>query len=155
MNIRKNNGITLVALVITVILLVIITSISITGTIKSQKETKESSQFSELSMIQHAILERYTKSQLTKEELPGITINISEVKVITDKMSLDTGENITLKGEEYKRLNKADLQELGITGEADSYIVNYSTGEVINETIKVTESKKALYIYSRSQTSNL
>lgn len=154
MNIRKKSGITLISLVITIILLIIISTISITGTIKSQKETKESSQFSELNMIQHAILERYTKSQLTKEKLPGTTVNLLEVKAITDKMSLDTGENITLKGEDYKRLNKIDLKELGITRETDSYIVNYSTGEVINETVKVTESKKALYIYSRSQNPN-
>ncbi len=67
MNIRENKGITLVSLTITIILLLIISGISITGTVLSIKETTENKQISEINMIQHAILERYTKSQLTKE----------------------------------------------------------------------------------------
>lgn len=148
MNIRENKGITLVALVITIILLLIISGISITGVIRGNKEAKESKLFSELNMVQHAILERYTKAQLTKEELPGIEINnIEEVKTIINEMDSE----ITLKGKEneYKKLNKEELEKLGITNSTDTYIVNYSTGEVINATIKNTDSGKALYIYSK------
>lgn len=151
MNIRKNEGITLVALVTTIIVLLIISGISITGTIRGQKETEESTQIAELTMIQHAILERYTKAQLTKETLLGTTIAKTEVQEIVNEMNSKSGENITLKGNEYKELNKSDLEEMGITGEKDIFIVNYKTGEVINKTIKVTQSKKALYIYSKSE----
>lgn len=149
MNLRKTNGVTLVALIITVILLLIISGISITGTLRGHKETKEASQISELNMIQHAILERYTKAQLTKEELPGTTIRQNDVQTIIDEIKDITGEDITLKGTEYKELSISDLEKLGVTNEEDTFIVNYKTGEVINATKKVTESGKALYVYSR------
>lgn len=151
MNKRENKGITLVALVITIVILLIISGISITGTITGKKETQESVQISELKMIQQAILERYTKAQLTKETLPGTSIDISEVQSMINEINNKTEENINLKGKDYKRLNKSDLEKLGITGEEDSYIVNYNTGEVINETSKTTKSGKALYIYAKSE----
>lgn len=151
MNKRENKGITLVALVITIIILLIISGISITGTIAGKKETQESVQISELKMIQQAILQRYTKSQLTKETLPGTSIDISQVQSMINEINNKTEQNIVLKGKDYKRLNKTDLEKLGITGEEDSYIVNYNTGEVINETLKTTKSGKALYIYAKSE----
>lgn len=149
---NSTNGITLVTLVITIVVLVIIAGVSITGTIKGKDETEEAKLFSELNMVQHAILERYTKAQITNETLPGTTIVMSEVQLIIDDMNSSTGENIQLKGKDtdYKKLEQSDLEKLGITGK-DTYIVNYNTGEVINETIKVTKSGKALYIYSRNQ----
>lgn len=162
MNRRKNkistiienstNGITLIVLVITIVVLLIITGVSITGTIRGKDETEEAKLFSELNMVQHAILERYTKAQITKETLPGTTMLISEVQLIIDGMNSSTGENIQLKGKDadYKKLEQSDLEKLGITGE-DIYIVNYNTGEVINETIKVTKNGKPLYIYSINQ----
>lgn len=151
MNIRKNNGITLIALVISIIILIILAGISISGTIRGQDETEEGVQITELNIVQHAILERNTKAQLTKESLPGTIIEKIEVQKIIDEMNAISGENINLKGTEYKQLNKEDLEKLGIMDEEDIFIVNYSTGEVINKTLKVTKSKKALYIYSKSE----
>ena len=156
MNVRKNEGITLVALVIAIILLLIISGISITGTLRGQNETEEATQISELNMVQHAILERYTKAQLTKaqltkEELPGTLIAKTEVEEIINDINAKSGKNITLKGTEYKRLDVSDLKNLGIKKEEDSFIVNYKTGEVINETIKVTKSGSALYVYSKNE----
>lgn len=148
---RRNNGITLIALVITIILLLIISGISITGTITDQKQAEANTQITELNIIQHAILERYTKSQLTKEKLPGTMIEKTEVQSLIDEIKSKTGENITLKGTEYNQLNKSDLEKLGITGEEDTYIVNYKTGEVINKTQKVTKTGVGLYTYSKSE----
>lgn len=151
MNIRKNKGITLVALVITIILLIIISGISITGTVKNQKEAETVTQIEELNMIQQAILQRYTKSQLTKEELPGTKIDKQQVEAIISEINTTAGTNINLKGTEYFQLNNEDLEKIGITGKEDIYIVNYKTGEVINNTIKVTNSGEALYIYSKNK----
>lgn len=153
MNIRKNNGITIITLVITIIILLIIAGISITGTIKGKEETEQSTQIYELNVIQHAILERYTKAQLTKEELPGTKIEKSEVQSIIDEINTISNGNINLKGSEseYKRLTALDLEKLGVTEENDTYIVNYVTGEVINETKKVTELGTPLYIYAKSE----
>lgn len=151
MNIRKNKGITLVALVITIILLIIISGISITETVKNQKEAETVTQIEELNMIQQAILQRYTKSQLTKEELPGTKIDKQQVETIISEINTTAGTNINLKGTEYFQLNNEDLKKIGITGKEDIYIVNYKTGEVINNTIKVTNSGEALYIYSKNE----
>ena len=151
MNIRKNNGITLIALVISIIILIILAGISISGTIRGQDETEEGVQIIELNIVQHAILERNTKAQLTKESLPGTIIEKTEVQKIIDEMNSISGENINLKGTEYKQLNKEDLEKLGVIDEENIFIVNYSTGEVINKTLKVTKSKKALYIYLKSE----
>lgn len=151
MNIRKEQGITLMVLVITIILLLIISGISITGTLRGHEETEEASEISELNMIQHAILERYTKAQLTKETLPGTDIEKNQVQKIIDEINNESNEQISLKGTEYKRLDTTDLSNLGIKKEEDTFIVNYKTGEVINETKKTTKSGKALYIYAKNE----
>ena len=154
MNIRKNEGITLTTLVVTIVLILIVSGISITGTLTNHKETEEASQISELNIIQHAILERYTKAQLTKETLetlPGTTIEKDEVEKIISEINNKAGEKVNLKGTEYKQLNTADLENLGVTKEDDTFIVNYKTGEVINASKKVTKSGKALYIYAKNE----
>lgn len=147
------NGITLIALVITIVVLIIIAGVSITGSLKGKDETEEAKLFSELNMVQHAILERYTKSQITNSTLPGTTMSMSDVQLIIDDINSSTGGNIQLKGkEEYKKIEQSDLEKLGLKGKDKyTYIVNYNTGEVINQTIKVTKSGKALYIYSREE----
>lgn len=151
MNIRKNTGITLVALVVTIVILLIIAGISISETMIGIKESEETTQMSELFVIQHAILERYTSSIYTKQELPGTVVEKTEVETIIDEINELCNLNIILKGTEYKRLTTKDLKNLGIENEENIYIVNYKTGEVINETIKVTESKEPLYIYSKEE----
>ncbi len=149
MNVRENKGITLSALVITVILLLIISGISITGAIRVKKETNDSTQIAELNIIQHALLERYSKSQLTKEELPGEDVDKSSVQTIVNDINSRTGGNITLKGTEYKKLSKSDLEELGVKKEENIFIVNYKTGEVINTSVKVTKGGAALYTFAK------
>lgn len=149
---KDTKGITLIALVLTIIMMLIIAGISIGGTITGQKETEESVQISELGIVQHAILERYTAARLTKQELPGKIIKKEEVEKIIEEINSKSGEEITLKGTEYYKLEKTDLEKLGITQEENTFIVSYSTGEVINETLKVTKSGEALYIYSKTDT---
>ena len=46
----------------------------------------------------------------------------------------------------YYRLSKEDLQTLGIDKSEHEYIVNYKTGEVYNETKKVTYNNELLYL---------
>ena len=149
-NIRQNNGITMVALVITIILLLILSGISITGVIRGVDETQEASQFSQLNMIQHTLLERKTKAQFTKEELPGTEISEENLEKVLNEIKEKTNQEIILKGEiqDYKELNTSDLENLGISKDNDTYIVNYKTGEVINKTKLTTKSGKILYTYS-------
>lgn len=152
-NIRQNNGITMVALVITIILLLILSGISITGVIRGVDETQEASQFSQLNMIQHTLLERKTKAQFTKEELeelPGTEISEENLEKVLNEIKEKTNQKIILKGkiQDYKELNTTDLENLGISKDNDTYIVNYKTGEVINKTKLTTKSGKILYTYS-------
>jgi len=151
MNIRKEKGITIVSLVVTIIVLLIIAGISIENSTTGINEAKENKQIAELTIIQHAILERYTSSIYTKQALPGTTVEKSEVEAIIYEINETCGTDITLKGTEYKRLSEQDLEKLGIEKEEYTYIVNYKTGEVINETVKATEEKQALYIYSKEE----
>lgn len=148
MNLRKNKGITMVALVITIIILLILAGISVTGVIRGIDETNESRAISQLEMVQHALLERKTKADITKEELeelPGTTVDPTELR------NLITEIKIELRGneEDYKELSTADLNELGIEKETDTFIVNYKTGEVINKTLKVTKAGRVLYTYAK------
>lgn len=148
MNLRKNKGITMVALVITIIILLILAGISVTGVIRGIDETNESRAISQLEMVQHALLERKTKADTTKEELeelPGTTVDPTELR------NLITEIKIELRGNEkdYKELSTADLNELGIEKETDTFIVNYKTGEVINKTLKVTKAGRVLYTYAK------
>ena len=148
MNLRKNKGITMVALVITIIILLILAGISVTGVIRGIDETNESSAISQLEMVQHALLERKTKADLTKETLPGTTADYTE---LINEINTMSSANITLRGnkEDYKELSTADLKELGIEKETNTFIVNYKTGEVINKTQKVTKAGRALYTYAK------
>lgn len=151
-NKKLESGITLVILVVSVVILLIIAGVSITGTMQENDKVEEAKLFSELNMVQHAILEKYTKEQIIQGSLPGTTITMAEVQQIIDNMNTSTGENIELKGKEtdYKKLRKEDLEKIGITG-SDTYIINYITGEVINETIKTTKTGKALYTYAKNK----
>ena len=157
MNLRKNKGITMVALVITIIILLILAGISVTGVIRGIDETNESTQISQLEMVQHALLERKTKADLTKadltkeETLPGTTTDYTELQNLINEINTKSSANITLRGnkEDYKELSTADLKELGIEKETNTFIVNYKTGEVINKTQKVTKAGRALYTYAK------
>ena len=156
MNLRKNKGITMVALVITIIILLILAGISVTGVIRGIDETNESSAISQLEMVQHALLERktkadLTKADLTKETLPGTTADYTELQNLINEINTMSSANITLRGnkEDYKELSTADLKELGIEKETNTFIVNYKTGEVINKTQKVTKAGRALYTYAK------
>lgn len=155
---RDNKGITLIALVITIIVLLIIASISIVGGIEGSETAAENKLLTELDMVQHAVLQRYTKVQMTKEDVPGTKKNIEEVESISGPLNLTL--KITNYPDEsdkyqyYYELNLENLKELGITNAKDTYIVNYSTGEVLNITTQKTKSGKPLYIYAINNTEN-
>ena len=151
MNIRKNEGITMIALVVTVVILLILSTISINEGLKSHEETQEETMEVELTIVQHAIMERYTKSQLTKETLPGTALTQQEVEDLQETLDDISDNTIQLKGTEYKKLETEDLRKLGIKKSKDTYIVNYKTGEVLNNTTKTTRSGNVLYTYSKSE----
>lgn len=143
---ENNRGVTLIALIVTIIILLILAGITIgTGTSNIQG-TEESKMTTELKMVQHAAIERSTKVSITQEAYPGKAYHSME-EIKNDVANIK--EKIQLKDTEamnYYLLKKEDLQELGITNTEDQYIINYKTGEVINQTQQITPKGNLLYI---------
>lgn len=143
MEILKNNkGITLVALTITIILLLILASVTLYNGGDSIKVSKSNSLKAQLELVQHAILERYAEYNITKNEneFVGTEITRQEAQTVANRIS------VTLKGEgTYYRLTPEELGALGVQEKEDTYIVNYQTGEVLNETETKTPLGDVLY----------
>ena len=107
MIVSNNKGITLIALVITIVVLLILASIGIGGAITGVDESTDQKLKSELKMVQHAVLQRYTKYSLTKDETMLVGDKIEEE-------NLDS--NITWQKQgSYYRINNEQFKELGIT----------------------------------------
>ena len=172
---NKNKGITLIALAITIIVLIILASVGTYTGISALRNSKENAQISELGMVQQAVVENYTKYEMVKDinknannqYLIGQKMNYSEVQNIVNEINSkkasseelvklkittnydDAEESTEKKPEYYYLLNLDDLDKIGISqAEEDTYIVNYSTGEVINKQLLVTRNGIPLYIYT-------
>ena len=175
---KNNKGITLIALAITVIVLIILASVGTYSGISALRDSKERAQISEIGIIQQAIVENYTKYKMVKDinqnasnqYFIGKQMNYSDVediineinskrasteRAVTLKVTTDYGniEGVTEKKPEYYYLlGLEDLEKIGISqAEGDTYIVNYSTGEVINKELQVTRNGIPLYIYATQE----
>lgn len=139
---KENKGITLIALIVTIIILLILSSIGVAAGRTSVKTAKDNKAKVELDMVQHAVLERYSKYKLTNAEaiLVGTKITYAEAESISEQMD----HRLTEEGT-YYRLMPSDLELLGISQDKNQYIVNYEKGIAMNETIKNTYAGEALY----------
>lgn len=152
MRIKSEKAITIIALVITIIVLLILAGVTINGTMTGIEETQRNKLLSELDIVQHAVLERYTKYSLTKD-LELLTLNKEDVQ-IDGKPQIEgieiewQVESPTNDDEKYYKLTQDELKQLGIKDVKDTYIVNYKTGEVFNETVKKTDNGTILYKYA-------
>ncbi len=164
---KKESGITLAALVITIIVIFILASISINYGVDTLNESKAKNLAAAVEMVEQAIAEQYIKATelnllgIKKSEgnqpsvFVGTIVNPNELPTISDsiefqlKADLETkNENDITYDESYYRLTPTDLEELKIESNEDNqytYIVNYSTGEVFNETEKQTSKGDILY----------
>ena len=154
---KENKGITIIALVVTIVVLLILASVTINGVIQGVDESEENKLLSELSMVQHAVTQRYTKYELTKDRdvLVGTKIQTSTLENVPNTINwkVTQFDEINNPEREYYRVNKSDLVKLGLSGDDktdSSYVVNYSTGEVYNETSKQTKSGKVLYLTNQN-----
>ncbi len=152
MKIEKEHGITMVSLIITIIILIIISGISVTVGIGSIQKARDNKLVAELTMVQHAILEQYTKYRLTKDTtyLIGNKMTKEEVQQIIEPLGVTLVTiPTTYSNKDYYKLDKAALLEIGVKEAEDEYIVNYISGEVINITQQTTKNE-ALYIKANS-----
>lgn len=150
---RKNRAITMVSLIITIVLLLIIAGIGLNMGLTSMENANNGRLVTDLEMVQHAILQQYTKYKAAKdpELLIGFKLSISEVEQVTTPLGVTL---VTIPSSysnaEYYRLDKAALSDIGVTNTNDEYIVNYVSGEVINKTVGKTSEGKPLYIKANS-----
>lgn len=148
---RKNKGITLIALVITIVVLIVVAAVGSYAGTESLKDAKEKKQIAELNMMRQPVLENYTKYVTTNNSkyIRGQEVPYADMQNLINKINDEAIKTVTLKATKgYYRLSTKDLEEMGITQVEDTYIVNYQTGEIINETLKVTRTGIPLYTYS-------
>lgn len=149
---KKENGITLIALIVTIVVLLILAGITIGGAINGIDDAQEDKLLAELETIQHAITQRDTKYKLTKDEdlLEGTIINDLPTLPAQKTWKLNSEQIGTDVEKKYRRIDSTNLKKLGLkpgSGSNNStYIVNYYTGEVYNETTPETPNGIALYI---------
>ena len=134
---KENKGITIISLIVTIIILMILAWKTITSTTNILPSSNDSKYISELNIVQHAVFEQYTKYNLLKKDelLVGYKVEESQMNQIADELGITLVQiptNYTAR--DYYRLDKATLLDLGISNTEDEYIVNYTTGEVINIT---------------------
>lgn len=152
--VKNQSGVTMIALIITIIVLLIIASISIGSALNSHETAAKNKLLTEVGMVQHAALERYTKQvTIGNEDFPGEEYTSkSEIEADIDKIKNDSKLSEILNNttpEDYYFLDKNALKNLGVTDTEDSYIINYKLGIAINATVQVTEDGQPLYVYSK------
>lgn len=156
--IKNNKGITLVALVITIIVLLILASITVYVGTDSIKQSKENILLTEVGMVQHAALERYTQeSIMNSNKYPGTPYSSMEeiksaISELTSDQELTQLLNNNTTPEDYYLLTPTDLEEMQIENVEDSYIVNYKLGLAINITNQKTSSGEPVYVYAKDST---
>lgn len=151
---KNEKGITLIVLTITIIVLLIIASVTLGSALNSHKLTEKNMLLTEVGMVQHSALERYTKQvTLGNENFPGEKYTSKEeIESDIEKIKNDSKLSEILNNttpEDYYYLDKTALKSLGITDTEDDYIINYKLGIAINATTQVTDDGQPLYVYSK------
>ncbi len=164
--VKKEKGITLIALVITIIVLLILAGVGIgelTGKKNSINESKDKTALSELTKIQQAVMETYIKyKQLGSINiLKGTRMTYAYTQSEFNQMGSNESLKIAVSYDEsneidpstyYYKLDNNNLLDMGLDNinNNNEYIVNYSTGEVFNITQRKTINGEALYIWANN-----
>ena len=163
---KNENGITLVVLVVTIIVMLIIAGISINMGTDSVNSTRDRKYQGELEVIQQACITEYTRAKdlgylndtkTVPANFIGTLIPESELEYLPNGNAFLLKENVEIKNSEddnyvayknYFRVDPKQLEQLGVLDAEDTYIINYYTGEVYNETKKVSSEGYPLYVIS-------
>ena len=122
----NNKGITLPVLIITVILMLILSGVAVISGIEILEDAKLQEFTSNINQIESAIDSRWLKYQTDSSvSLPGTKVT-SNSNLLPETLPTDPETS-------YYLLDSIAITNLGLSDlEADRYIVNYSTGEVID-----------------------
>lgn len=157
--IKKENekGITLIALAITIIVLLILASITVYTGKESITESKTNILLSEVQMVQHAALERYTKEEtFSNDNYPGTKKYTTSQEILNDIGKLKNDQKLNdiianTTAQNYYYLTPEDLEDLNITNTENSYIINYKLGIAINVTKPYTQEGDPVYVYAKDR----
>lgn len=130
---KKENGIAIVTLVIIVIVLLILAGVSAVIGKNSIKTYKDNILLSEAREVQSVINSQYQKYLAVKD---------TQLLLGT---KCDKNGTLSEYGE-YYLLDTSTLEKLGLKNPKDTFIVNYSTGEVINKTTPKDSNGKSIYL---------
>jgi Tfp pilus assembly protein PilE len=152
---KSNSGITLVILAITIVIMLILAGFIIPTGIEQITYSRNKKLLAEVGIVNYALYERYSSYNKTKDPafLTGEIVPTEVVQQIASSMGITLVTIPDSYNEEvraYYRLTPNDAKKIGITKAVDTFIVNYLTGEVINETRKTTSDGQPLYVYSKS-----
>lgn len=167
--IKNNKGVTMIVLVVIVVLLFILAGVGLSLSYFSIDKVKDSKLETELGMVRQAVSEQYWKAVsvgetevLASENAVAFWVgsritNFSNISLpdensvtVTEKSEtfFDKANNYTPVFQEdfYYRLTPAELKQIGIGDSKATYVVNYATGEVYNETQKKDSKSQLLYL---------
>lgn len=140
MNVRKEKGITLTALVLTIIIITILTSVSVyTGTNLIREANLQSINTNMLQIqikvksIEEKVEfnnddgEEYVGEKLSDDEATELIAKVNSTYVVIDDYDAETDKYYKLKNEDLVNLGLQAIQE----DEDYTYVVNYRSNEVI------------------------
>ena len=150
---KNQSGVTLAALATTIIVLVILLSITLSYGLDTLKEAREKNYQSEVEIVGQAVAEQYMKivemgmADLTTAQSstqPGIFVGTRVTNIPSQMKNSSTVSGSNKYSQFYYRLTSDDLHKLKIRANGtventtsattrNTYIVNYFTGEVLNE----------------------
>lgn len=159
--IKDESGITLVMLTITIIVMLILVAVTVTIGTENVQTSIDQNDFASLSVVQQAVLTQYKQADVLGElnrkvtvldytnkptSFPG-TMLVSTTSIEADGISWEITD-FNYYEDYYYRLTPTQLSEIGISNSDSTYVVNYKTGEVYNETKKITSVGEKLYVKS-------
>ena len=108
-------------------------------------------------MVQHAVQEVYYNYTVTKNKdtLKYTIVYNDDIASLAGELEVEQiikTFNESKPEEYYYKLAPDKLREIGITNTRDTYIVNYKTGEVINESKKKINDKPLYLIGTNGNT---
>lgn len=166
---KSEKGVTLTVLAITIILMFILVAIGVNVTNMNMGSVKDNRLKTELGMVRQAITEQYLMAKAVNQiKIPASNPKVSfwlgerlqtasTIQLPAKNNVVETEEinyfydrignyNCEYQEDYYYRLNPEELKEIGIKDSKDTYIVNYKTGEVYNETIQKYSQGELLYL---------
>lgn len=117
---RKNRGVTLASMAIMIIIMIIIATVSVVVGTKIILEAKEEKREENLLAVKNAVIREAAKASMSGVITPGGYEFIG-----TQNPLLQSASGTRNAGENWYLLDSNDLEELGIEGVSENYVVNY------------------------------